>query len=122
MRDDCVSYLLGLRKKEAISSSEGATIEKKRLTGLRSRSRQTVPTVWVGKDGVSEDLLKHVADQLRARELVKLKVQKTALAGTEMAKMAERIATSTSSTLVEIMGHTFTLYKRREMTEASRKR
>lgn len=60
--------------------------------------------------------MKHVANQLKARELVKVKVQKSALAETQTARMAERVAASTGSTLVEVMGHTFTLYKRREKT------
>jgi putative YhbY family RNA-binding protein len=107
---------------EAVSNSEGTTIDKKRLRRLQSRSRQTDPTIWIGKEGPSEDLLKHVAKQLKARELVKLKVQKSALAETETGKMAEKVAASTSSTLIEVMGHTFTLYKRREMTETRRER
>lgn len=66
--------------------------------------------------------MKHVRSQLKARELVKVKVQKTALAETETVALAEKVASSTSSTLVEVMGHTFTLYKRREVNTVGRKR
>jgi RNA-binding protein len=100
--------------KEAVSDSEGTTFEKKRLRRLQSRSRATDATVWIGKEGLSEELLKHVSNQLKARELVKLKVQKSALAETETTQMAEKVAKSTSSTVIDVMGHTFTLYKRRE--------
>jgi RNA-binding protein len=89
---------------------------------LQSRSRETDPTIWVGKEGVSKELLKHVVNQLKARELVKVKVQKSALAETETALVAGRVASSTGSTLVEVMGHTFTLYKRQEATKTERKR
>ncbi len=99
---------------EKISHSEGKTFEKKRLRRLQSRSRKTDPTIWVGKEGTSEKLLKHVENQLKSRTLVKVKVQKSALAETETARLAEIVAASTGSTLVEVMGHTFTLYKRRE--------
>lgn len=58
--------------------------------------------------------MKHVASQLKIRELVKIKVHKSALAETETANVAEKVAASTGSTLVEVMGHTFTLYKRKE--------
>ena len=88
---------------------------------LQSRSRETEATVWVGKDGVSEELLKHVASQLKARDLVKVKVHKSALAETETSSVAEKVAASTSSTLVEVMGHTFTLYKRREAATHQKK-
>lgn len=68
------------------------------------------------------ELLKHVASQLKTRELVKVKVQKSALAEIETAVVAGRVASSTDSTLVEVMGHTFTLYKRQEVTKTERKR
>ena len=89
---------------------------------LQSKSRETNPTIWVGKEGVSTELLKHVANQLKSRELVKVKVQKSALVETETATVAGRVASSTGSTLVEVMGHTFTLYKRQEVTKAESKR
>jgi RNA-binding protein YhbY len=59
--------------------------------------------------------MKHVENQLKTRELVKLKMQKSALTATETNDVAEKVATLTGSTLVEVMGHTFTLYKRREL-------
>jgi RNA-binding protein YhbY len=66
--------------------------------------------------------MKQVATQLKTRELVKLKVQKSALTETETSAVAEKVATSTGSTLVEVMGHTFTLYKRRELTGSRQRR
>jgi len=89
---------------------------------LQSRSRETDPTIWVGKDGVSKELLKHVANQLKTRDLVKIKIQKSALAETETALVAGKVASSTDSTLIEVMGHTFTIYKRLEATKTERKR
>lgn len=107
--------MLRMWNQEEISNSEGTTFEKKRLRRLQSRSRKTDATIWIGKQGASEELLKHVANQLKARELVKLKLQKSALTETETSRVAEKVAASTGSTLIEVMGHTFTLYKRREM-------
>lgn len=66
--------------------------------------------------------MKQVATQLKTRELVKLKVQKSALTETETSAVAEKVATSTGSTLVEVMGHTFALYKRRELTGSRQRR
>ena len=103
-----------LWNEETIPNSEGTTFEKKRLRRLRSESRSLDATIWIGKDGASKELLSQVINQLKARELVKLKVHKSALATTEMAELAERIAESTNATLIEVMGHTFTLYKRRD--------
>jgi putative YhbY family RNA-binding protein len=107
--------------KEAIPDREGTTFQKKQLRRLQSRSRRTDATIWIGKQGATEDMLKHVASQLKARELVKLKVHKSALTETETSKIAEKAAASTGSTLVEVMGHTFTLYKRRELAKPKEK-
>jgi len=99
--------------KETLSNREGATIEKKRLRRLQSRSKQTEATVWVGKEGVTEGLLSQISDQLKARELVKIKLQKSALGEDKTSQTADKVAASTGATLVEVMGHTFSLYKKR---------
>jgi len=99
---------------EAVSNSEGAAFEKKRLRSLQSRSRHIDATIWIGKDGATEDLLNHVRSQLKARELVKVKVQKSALEEIHTNDFANKVAESTEATLVEVMGHTFSLYKKRE--------
>jgi len=107
--------------KETVPYSEGTAFEKKRMRRLQSKSRKTDATVWIGKEGLSQELLKHVTNQLKALEMVKVKVQKSALAETETVHLAEEVASSTGATLVEVMGHTFTLYKRREVTQPERK-
>jgi RNA-binding protein YhbY len=59
--------------------------------------------------------LNHVRSQLKARELVKIKVQKSALEDTQMDGLARNVAEATEATLVEVLGHTFSLYKKREI-------
>jgi RNA-binding protein len=109
-----------LWSKEAVSHREGTTFQKKQLRRLQARSRRTDPTIWIGKQGASEQLAKQVANQLKSRELVKLKLQKSALTETETSIIAEKVAASTGSTLVEVIGHTFTLYKRRELSASTK--
>lgn len=118
--DNGLNYLPGLRNKEEIPNSEGATFEKKRLRRLQSRSRKMDPTIWIGKEGASEALMKQVVNQLKSRELVKLKIQKSALSETGTTDLAERVVASTGSTLVEVMGHTFTVYKRKEVQKVAK--
>ena len=114
IRDNGVNYLSRVWRKEKIPNSEGTAFEKRKLRRLQAKSRRADPTIWVGKDGASQELLKQVENQLKTRELVKVKIHKSALADTETTDLADKIAASTSSTLVEVMGHTFTLYKKRE--------
>ncbi|HMK83493.1 MAG TPA: YhbY family RNA-binding protein [Candidatus Bathyarchaeia archaeon] len=89
---------------------------------LRSSSKVTDPTIWIGKGGASEHLIQQVENQLRSRELVKLKLQKTAHKNSETLVVAEKIAASTGSTLVDVIGHTFTLYRKRKLTKPMRDR
>jgi len=43
---------------------------------------------------------------------------KSALSDTETVAVAEKVAASTGSTLIEVIGHTFALYKRRELSKS----
>jgi RNA-binding protein len=114
-------YMPGLRGKEAIPNSEGTEFEKRKLRGLQSRSRRTEATIWIGKEGASDALVSHVENQLKTRELVKVKLQRSMLRDVETGDIAKRVAASTGSTLVEVMGHTFTLYRKRSTREVQRK-
>jgi len=72
------------------------------------------PTIWIGKTKVSQELLKEVEKQLKKREMVKIKILRSALDGDEAKEIASRIAEQTGASLVEVRGHTFMLFKRRE--------
>jgi len=117
---NCFNYVLGVRNKEEIPNSEGTAFEKNRLRRLQSRSRKMDPTIWIGKEGASEPLMKQVGNQLKTRELVKVKIQKSALSETATTDLAKKVVASTGSTLVEVMGHTFTVYKRRELQKVAK--
>jgi RNA-binding protein len=77
------------------------------------------PTIWIGKEGPSQKLIQHVQKQLDARELVKLKLQKSALTNSETENIAERISKATESVLIDVMGHTFTVYKKKRTAETT---
>jgi len=79
---------------------------KRRLSGEK-------PTVWVGKEGTTAQLISEISKQLDAREVIKAKILKTALNSEEAKTIAAHVATQTESQLVEVRGHTFLLYKRR---------
>ncbi len=82
-------------------------------------------TVLIGKLGLSEHLIKEITKQLDKNKMIKVKILKTALAEHEAKQFAQKIADQTKSALVEVRGHTFMLFKRRENktpseTEASK--
>ncbi|HXZ91095.1 MAG TPA: YhbY family RNA-binding protein [Candidatus Dormibacteraeota bacterium] len=119
--DDRINYLLGMWSEEKIPNSEGTPFEKRKLRGLKSRSRRTEATAWIGKEGATEALVSQIENQLKSRELVKVKIQRSALGAVETNDFAAKVAASTGSTLVETMGHTFTVYKKRTHPNVQRK-
>jgi len=79
---------------------------------IKRRLSAEKPTIWVGKSGVSQELLEEVGKQLDKKEMVKIKILKSALEVKQARQVASRIAEQTESALVECRGHTFMLYKR----------
>jgi RNA-binding protein len=72
------------------------------------------PTIWVGKGGATEEIVGEIDRQLERSEVVKAKILQTALQTEEAKDVAVGIAARTESTLVEVRGHTFILYRKRK--------
>lgn len=85
------------------------TVGKKRY--IKRRLSREKPTVWIGKIGVSQELLKEIKKQLEKREMVKIKILKTALEKDEAKGIASNISEQIEASLVEVRGHTFMLYR-----------
>lgn len=69
------------------------------------------PTVHVGKDGATSQIINEISKQFDTREMIKVKILKTALKGDVAQNIATRIAEQTDSHLIEVRGHTFLLFK-----------
>jgi RNA-binding protein len=72
------------------------------------------PTLWVGKSGVSQEFLKEVGKQLDKKEMVKVRILKSALEDGEAKSIAMSAAEQLGASLVEVRGHTFMLFRRRK--------
>lgn len=81
---------------------------------IKRRLGEERPTIWIGKNGASEESLKEIEKQLEKKKMVKIKILKNALEKDEAKEIASRIAEQTEACLVEVRGHTFMLYKRRK--------
>lgn len=99
---------------EAVSGGEGETSQKKKMKQLKRQSAEREPTVWVGRNGVTKPLLGQISTQLKAKEMIKVKVHKTSLEQTELKQIADKIADETRSKIVDVRGRTFTVYKSRK--------
>ena len=87
-------------------------MNSKQRAFLRSLANNITSIFQVGKNGISENLIKQVDDALEARELIKLNVFETS--PDDIEEVANSIAEKTNSTLVQIMGNKITLYRARK--------
>ena len=84
-------------------------ITSKQRSYLRSLAHNIDPTVYIGKAGVTDNVIKEIDQCLEARELVKIKLQ----AGAELdAKtVANELAPGLRAEFVQAIGRKFTLYR-----------
>ncbi|MBQ2931489.1 MAG: ribosome assembly RNA-binding protein YhbY [Clostridia bacterium] len=81
--------------------------ERAYLRGLANR----VPSLYqVGKDGITENVIKQIDDALEARELIKGNVLENSMMSAR--EVAEELAAATSSQVVQVIGNRFILYRR----------
>ena len=76
---------------------------------LRSKANPIKPLVFLGKDGISENVLAEVETALFHNELIKLSVLKAC--PTDAKSAANEIAQRTGSEVVQVLGGKITLYK-----------
>ncbi|HDI42413.1 MAG TPA: YhbY family RNA-binding protein [Candidatus Bathyarchaeota archaeon] len=80
---------------------------------IARRMTSQSPTIRIGKAGITRGLVDEVSKQLDKRRVVKLKVLRSFLTERSVRDVAVDLARKTGSTLVEVRGHTFVLYRRR---------
>jgi RNA-binding protein len=117
-RTTCGNYLFELwQTNENTDKKEKGEHEtlSKITPGTKRRIKRKLcaenPTIWIGKDGASQELLKEIGKQLDKKEMVKIKILKSALGEGEAKQIAMRISEETEASLVEVRGHTFMLYR-----------
>ena len=81
----------------------------KQRAGLRSLANDMATIMQVGKDGVSENMIKTVSDALEARELIKMRVLENS--GMTAREAAEALAEATEADVVSVVGTRFVLYR-----------
>ena len=76
---------------------------------MRSMAMQMQPTTQVGKNGISETLIRQIDEQLESRELIKVSVLKNA--DFTARDVAEELAELSKSEVVQVLGSKITLYR-----------
>ena len=87
-------------------------------TGMKHRIKREMnsekATIWIGKNGVEQQIISEIDKHLDKNKMVKIKILKSALENERVGDIASKTERETASTLIEVRGHTFTLYKRRK--------
>jgi len=81
---------------------------------IRREFSSEKPSIWVGKYGATKQVVEEVSRQLKEKEVVKIRVLKSALRNEEAKAVASKIAEETGASLIDLRGHTIVLYKRRK--------
>lgn len=87
-------------------------ITSKQRAFLRSLANPLDTILMIGKDGMSEDIIKQADSALTARELIKGKVLETA--GITARQAADELAAPLSAEVIQVIGGKFVLYRRNQ--------
>ena len=89
-------------------------IKKQQRLRIRQKFAKEKPTILIGKNGVTKEVVIEVKKQLKSNKVVKIKILKTALEQTTMKEITKELVDNTKSELIEARGHMLTLYKIRD--------
>ncbi|WP_101772631.1 YhbY family RNA-binding protein [Peptostreptococcus faecalis] len=82
----------------------------KKRSYLRSMANGIKPTTQIGKDGISEEFLTQLDEQLKAREIVKVTILDNA--GLDARESANAVCNAIRAEFVQAIGNKFTIYKK----------
>lgn len=85
-------------------------LTSKQRAFLRGLGNEAPVVLQVGKGSLSDTLFKQAEDAIEARELIKVRVLKTCPETPE--EIADQVAEALGAELVQLVGHSFLLYRR----------
>jgi RNA-binding protein YhbY len=78
---------------------------------LRKTFADTKPTITIGKNGVTVNLIQEALKQLKAKEVIKIRVLKSALHQNSFDVIKNALIEGIDVDLIESRGHNILLYK-----------
>ncbi len=87
-------------------------LTSKQRAQLRALANSEETIVHIGKSGVTENVVKQAADALKARELIKCKVQENSMLTAREA--CDELAEKTGAEVVQVIGSRFVIYTRND--------
>ena len=86
------------------------TIDSIQKKILRQTAHHLNPTVWVGKNGITENVIKEIIYALEEHELIKIKMLHSDKKN--FRNNVKKICTGTDAELINSIGNILTLYKK----------
>ncbi len=84
-------------------------LTSKQRSFLRALGHKLEPLVFLGKGGLTDNVIKEVDTNLELRELIKVKLQDGC--ELEIKEVANEIAETLNADVVQVIGHKFILYR-----------
>jgi len=82
---------------------------------VRFKLKDEKPTIWIGKEGLTQQLTQQIENQLAKQKMIKIRILPAALKQENTAQtIAKEAAQQTNAALVEVRGHVFILYRRKK--------
>jgi RNA-binding protein len=86
-------------------------MNKEDLRKLKARSKALDPVVWVGKAGISPEIVLQIATFLKKKRLVKIKLLRSFVEEHGREEASKELAEKTDSTVIDQTGFVVVLYK-----------
>ncbi len=87
-------------------------ISSKKRAKLKSIANNLNTTLYIGKNGISDSLIKQLQDALVSNEIVKCKVLNNCISTAK--EMAILLSNKSDSDIVQVIGSRFVLYKKNQ--------
>jgi RNA-binding protein len=108
-------YNVGKEKRSKNNLSKITTRMKRHV---RHVLKDENPTIWVGKEGLTSQLIGEMEKQLQKNKMVKVRILPAALVGDNTAQaIGAKAAEELNAALVEVRGHVFILFRKRKTEE-----
>ncbi len=78
---------------------------------LLEKTNLLKPVLRIGKNGLTENVIKELKNQLKKKKLIKVKLLKSFIEGKDKKKIAKEIANKTNSTIIQQIGFVVVMYK-----------
>ncbi len=90
------------------------------LKRLKELVQQGPADVIIGKNGLSEGVLREIDRRLKEKGVVKVKALRTAIiaTGLDRRELARRVAEAVGARLLDVRGRTFVLYRHEDYVKA----